>query len=118
MDRKKELKQQYKETPIEAGVYKITNLKNGKICVVSTRNVKTINGVKFSLENGGHTNKKLVEEWKMYGKEAFEFEVIEILKPKDDPYYNEKEELTKLEDKWLDILQPFGERGYNAEKKN
>lgn len=116
MDRKKVLKQQYREIPIEAGIYTITNKKNGKVCVVSTRNFKTINGVKFSLENGGYANKKLVEEWKEYGKDAFSFEIVEVLKPKEDPYYNEKEELAKLEDKWLDKLLPFGEKGYNNRK--
>ncbi|WP_312096426.1 GIY-YIG nuclease family protein [Niallia sp.] len=117
MDRKKELKQQYREIPIEAGIYTITNKENGKVCVASTRNFKTINGVKFSLENGGYANKKLVEEWKAFGKDAFVFEIVEVLKPKEDPYYNEKEELAKLEEKWLDKLQPFGDRGYNSEKK-
>ena len=43
-------------------------------------------------------------------------EVLEILKEKDDPYYNEKEELEKLEEKWLSQLQPFGDRGYHHEK--
>jgi len=118
MDRKKELKQQYKEIKIEAGIYKITNKVNGKVFVGSTRNLKTINGVKFTLENGGHTNKKLVEEWRNYGKGAFEFEILEVLKPTNAPYYNEKEELEKLEEKWLDTLQPFGDRGYNSNKKD
>ncbi len=117
MDRKKELKQQYQEIPIEAGIYTITNTKNGKVCVVSTRNFKTINGVKFSLENGGYANKKLVDEWKEYGKDAFSFEIVEVLKSKEDPYYNEKEELAKLEEKWLDKLEPFGDKGYNSQKK-
>lgn len=118
MDRKKELKMQYKEIPVEAGIYTITNKKNGKVCVVSTRNFKTINGVKFSLENGGYANRKLVDEWKQYGKEAFSFEIVEVLKPKkDDPYYNEKEELAKLEEKWLEKLQPFGDSGYNSRKE-
>ena len=113
MDRKKELKQLYKETPVEAGIYLIKNRENGKLFVGSTRNLKTLNGVKFTLENGGHTNNGLAAEWKEYGKDAFTFEVLEVLKKKNDPYFNEKEELGKLEEKWLAELQPFGERGYN-----
>ncbi|MCM3216498.1 GIY-YIG nuclease family protein [Niallia taxi] len=115
MDRKKELKQLYKETPIEAGIYLIKNTENGKLFVGSTRNLKTLNGVKFSLENGGHMNKQLVAEWKQFGKDTFTFEVLEVLKKKDDPYFNEKEELGKLEEKWLEELQPFGGRGYNKQ---
>jgi hypothetical protein len=116
MNRKKELKQQYKEIKIEAGVFKIKNTKNDKIFIGSTRNLKTLNGTRFSLENGAFTNKMLQKEWSEFGKDAFEMEVLEILKEKDDPYYNEKEELEKLEEKWLSQLQPFGERGYHHEK--
>lgn len=50
MNRKKELKQQYKEIPIEAGVFQIKNTVNNKIFIASTRNFKTLNGPKFSLE--------------------------------------------------------------------
>ncbi|SFC85605.1 GIY-YIG catalytic domain-containing protein [Bacillus sp. OV322] len=113
MDRKKELKQQYKEITIEAGVYQIKNTGNQKIFVGSTRNLKTLNGVLFSLENGVNFNKKLQAEWKEFGKNAFTIEVLEVLKKKDVPYYNEKEALGDLEKKWLEKLQPFGERGYN-----
>lgn len=113
MDRKKELKQLYKETPIEAGVYQIKNNKNNKIYIGSTKNLKTLNGLKFMLENGGGTNKKLQKDWSHFGKDAFSFEILEILKKKDDLYYNEKEALEKLEEKWLEQLQPYGERGYN-----
>lgn len=113
MDRKKELKQLYKETPIEAGVYKIENKQNGKVFIASTRNIKTLNGVKFMLNKGGHVNRELAKEWQALGEESFTVEVIEILKKKNDPYFNEKEELKKLEEKWLEEYKPFGEKGYN-----
>ncbi|MFE8698336.1 DUF2087 domain-containing protein [Cytobacillus sp. FJAT-53684] len=116
MDRKKELKQQYKEITIEAGVFQIKNTKNDKIFIGSTRNLKTLNGTKFSLENDSFSNKMLQAEWSQFGKEAFDIEVLEILKKQDNPYYNEKEELEKLEEKWLNQLQPYGERGYHQEK--
>ncbi|WP_445491647.1 GIY-YIG nuclease family protein [Niallia sp. 03133] len=113
MDRKKELKQLYKEMPIEAGIYKIQNKQNGKVFIGSTRNTKTLNGVKFMLNKGGHTNKELAAEWKQYGEQAFTVEVIDTVKKKNDPYFNEKEELKKLEEKWLEELQPYGVRGYH-----
>jgi len=113
MDRKKELKQLYKETPIEAGVYKIENKQNGKVFIASTRNIKTLNGVKFMLNKGGHVNRELAKEWQALGEGSFTVEVIEILKKKNDPYFNEKEELKKLEEKWLEEYKPFGEKGYN-----
>lgn len=117
MDRKKVLKQQFKETTVEAGVYQIKNTVNNKILVGSTRNLKTLNGIKFSLETNGYTpNKELQQEWNEYGKEVFVFEILEKLKKKDDPYFNEKEALLSLEEKWLEKLQPYGERGYNQKK--
>ncbi|WP_400164412.1 GIY-YIG nuclease family protein [Brevibacillus sp. TJ4] len=115
MDRKKELKQLYKETPVEAGVYQIRNTENNKIFVGSTRNLKTLNGLRFSLEAGMSVYKGLQQEWNRYGKDAFAFEVLEVLEKKKDPYFDEKRELEKLEAKWLERLQPYGERGYNHE---
>lgn len=116
MNRKKELKQIYKETVIEAGIYQIKNTINGKVFIGTTRNLKTLNGKKFELEAGSNTNKVLQEEWNQYGKDAFIIEPVELLKKKEDPNFNEKKELEKLEDKWLEELQPYGERGYNKEK--
>lgn len=114
MNRKKELRQQYKEIPIEAGVFQIKNTVNNKIFVASTRNFKTLNGTKFSLETNGYTsNKELQKDWNEYGKDAFTFDILEKLKKSDNPYYNEKKALADLEEKWLEELQPYGERGYN-----
>ncbi|HHY74849.1 MAG TPA: GIY-YIG nuclease family protein [Bacillus bacterium] len=118
MDRKKELKQLYIEIPIEAGIYQIKNSKNEKIFIGSARNIKMLNGVKFQLETGTHNNKVLQEEWNQFGKDAFTIEVLESLKKKDDPYFNEKEALLELESKWLEHLQPYGERGYNSKKSH
>lgn len=113
MDKKKELKNLYKEIKITAGIFQIKNLKNQKTFIKSSRNLKTMNGQHFQLEHGGHPNKKLQQEWNEFGKEAFVFEVLEVLKPQEEAYFNEKDALKKLEEKWLDQLQPFGESGYH-----
>jgi len=114
MDRKKELKLQYKESAVDAGVYQIKNTINQKILVGSTKNLKTLNGIKFMLETNGYTtNKELQKEWNQYGNEAFIIEVLEVLKKSEEPYFNEKEALLALEEKWLEKIQPYGERGYN-----
>lgn len=114
MDRKKELKQQYQEIAIIAGVYQIKNHVNGKVFIESTRNLKTINGVKFSLDNQSFINKELQADWLKYGKDAFTIEILETLKKEyESPYFNEKEALKELEQKWLEQLKTTGERGYN-----
>ncbi|MFB7139000.1 MULTISPECIES: GIY-YIG nuclease family protein [unclassified Bacillus (in: firmicutes)] len=114
MSRKKELKMQYKETKVQAGIYQIRNVKNEKIFIVSTKNLKTINGKKFELEAGSCTNQALQQEWNEYGKESFVFEELEVLKEEDISPLGIKGDLKKLEEKWLEKLQPFGERGYNS----
>lgn len=82
MDRQKELKQIYKETPIQSGVYKITNTTNNKIYIGSTNNLKRLNGVQFMLKMSNHTNKALQEDWNKFGESAFEIEILEVLKKK------------------------------------
>lgn len=116
MDRKKELKQLYKETKVEAGVYQIRNTVNNKVFIGSTRNLKTLKGKRFELEVGTNTNKVLQSEWNQYGKDAFSFEVLEVLKPKETGFFDAKRELKKLEEMWLEKIQPYEERGYNRMK--
>ena len=114
MNRRKELIMQYKEIKTEAGIYQVRNTKNNKVLVVATPNLKTING----RRGGGYLNKQFQEEWIQYGEDAFVFEVLEVLKEKEEGYFDKQDELKKLEKKWLEKLQPYGERGYNKEKVN
>lgn len=116
MDRKKELKQAYKEVKVEGGIYVISNKENGKKFVASTRNFKTLNGTKFMLETGTHTNRLLQEEWNQFGKDAFEIERVEILKNKENQYVDDKKELEKLLQKRIEQLQPFEENGYHTKR--
>lgn len=118
MDRRKQLKQAYKETPRPMGVYQIVNNKNQKIYVGSSLNLPgKFNSNRFQLELQSHYNKALQEDWNLYGEDSFSFEVLENL----DPHEFEKEywpkALAELEDKWLDKLQPFQEKGYNKQKR-
>jgi len=113
-DRKRELKQQYKEMKIDAGVYQIRNTRNGKILVASTRNLRTLNGKRMQLKEGGtFFTKILQEELKVYGSEAFVIEVLDVLEKPEEEYFDEKEALKKLEKQWLEKLQPYGDQGYN-----
>ncbi len=65
------------------------------------------------LEMGMHPNHMLQQEWKEYGSDVFVFEVLEVLKRSDGPAFDLRDELKKLEKKWLEQLQPYGERGYH-----
>jgi precorrin-6B methylase 1 len=113
MNRKRELKQQYKEIKIDAGVYQVKNIQNQKVFITSTRNLKTLNGKLFMLKNGNFTNNKLQQDLNEFGADAFVIEVLEVLKKPEEGYFDEKDALKKLEEKWLEKVQPFGEDGYN-----
>ncbi|QDQ02042.1 GIY-YIG nuclease family protein [Lysinibacillus fusiformis] len=116
MDHKKELKEYYKEIKIEAGVFTMTNKQNNKIFVSSFNNLKRLNGFQFMLKTNTHSNKALQADYNTFGMEAFDIEVVEYLKKKEEGYFDAKKELEKLEQQWLDKLQPYGEHGYNTQK--
>ncbi|OFW81745.1 MAG: hypothetical protein A2201_07410 [Alicyclobacillus sp. RIFOXYA1_FULL_53_8] len=116
IDRKQELKQLAKETKILAGVYQVKNVDNQKVFIDSTPNLKTVEGQKFQLETGSHRNKALQEEWNKFGKETFVFEVLETLEEKPEGRLDVKDALKKMKKKWLDKVQPFGDKGYNPLK--
>lgn len=118
VDRRKELLQQYKEIKIEAGIYQIKNLKNQKILVESTPDLKTMTGKRMQLLGNVCRNKQIQEDWNQFGENAFSFEVLEVLDEKEEGIFDKKDELKKLKKKWLEKLQPYGDRGYNGRKPN
>ncbi|MHB1418386.1 MAG: GIY-YIG nuclease family protein [Bacillota bacterium] len=118
MDKRKELKMAYKLNPRPMGVYQIKNLVNGKIFLGSAMNIPgKLNGDRFKLASKGHPNKSLQTDWELYGPDQFTFETLETLKAEEIPEDKWPEAVLALEDKWLDMLQPYGEKGYNTPKK-
>lgn len=111
---KKELRKNYKQTPTAMGVYQIKNLITGKIFIGSSKNLPgRINRHKFQLKFGGEDIIELAEDYKKYGEENFSFDIIDQLKPKDEPGYDYTEDLEVLEELWKEKLQPYGDNGYN-----
>lgn len=111
---RKELQREYKERPKPAGVFQVRNLANGKILLGSSLNLEgPINSHKFMLKIGSHRNEELQQDWNKFGERKFVFEVLEVVKVKDDPNFNVVEELSLLEQIWLEKLRPFGDKGYN-----
>lgn len=112
---RKEIKRAYKERKKPAGVFQVRNTVNGKILLGSSLNLEGVfNGSRFRLTSGSHPNRELQKEWNLYGPERFVFETLEVVRETDDPNFNLDDELTLLEQIWLEKLQPFGERGYNS----
>ena len=116
METKKDIKREYKERKKPTGVFQVKNTVNGKVLLGSSLNSEgSLNKHKFMLSIGTHQNKAIQEDWNEYGSDKFVFEILEIVKIKDDPNFNLSDELTILEQIWLEELQPFGERGYNID---
>jgi hypothetical protein len=112
---RKELQREYKERAKPSGVYQVKNLANGKVLLGSSLNLEgLLNRNRFTLRNGSHPNKKLQKDWNELGPDQFVFEVLETVQVQDDSNFNIKDELTLLEQIWLEKLLPFGERGYNT----
>lgn len=93
-----------------SGIYKITNLVNGKIYVGSSCNIKRRwDEHKYELSHNTHSNGHLQKAYNKYGKNNFSYEIIEECDEND---------LLKREQYYLDILKPFThtENGYNIQK--
>lgn len=118
MDRRKELKLAYKQNPPPMGVYQIKNSINGKIFLGSSMNLPgKFNSHRIQLNFKCHHNKALQEDWDLYGADAFTFDILETLKLEEISKDYWRDAISAMEDKWLITLQPYGENGYNKQKK-
>lgn len=98
------MKKTFISKPQSPGIYEIRNCVNEKVYVgqASRLNARAAQHEK-SLMNGTHTNKHLQAAWNLYGPEAFEFTVLEVIA--------EKPLRDKAEQDLLDKL--FGDCCYN-----
>jgi len=114
----KQLKREYQEAPKEAGIFRITNTANGKIYLGSSLNLHgPLNKHRFVLSIGSHINRAMQADWLVHGEAAFVFEIVEQVKPSDNPGFKVEDELELLEQIWIEKEQPFSERGYNEGRK-
>lgn len=116
--KRKEAIREYKMSHRPMGVFQIVNNRNGKVFIDSSTNIPgKINRHRFALNAGSHSSKALQSDWNQSGEDAFEFEVLEPVEPRDDPKYDYKADIDVLEDLWLEKIEPYGDKGYNERKK-
>lgn len=112
---RQDLKREYKERRKPAGVFQIKNTANGNVYLGSSLNLEgPLNKHRFMLIMGSHINARLQHDWNTFGPDKFVFEILEVVRVKDDPGFSVEDELTLLEQIWIEALQPFGEKGYNV----
>lgn len=100
------------ETPI-LGIYSVTNKINGKIYIGQSIDIER----RWQQHKYSNGNIILRNAIKKYGIDNFEFKILEKITPNNKSKIEITEELTKLEQKWFDIEEPFlKENGYNIQK--
>lgn len=94
----------------KGGVYKITNLITGDFYVGSTVNFKRrLANHKSPCTHSFYDNRRLYQEIYEYGRENFEFEVLECC----------TENLVECEQKWISELKPtYNTRSAKMDKEN
>jgi hypothetical protein len=108
-------KQQYLQTITRAGVYAIRNLVTGRALVAGSTNVQgALNRHLFELRQGTHRNRLLNQEWSLHGESSFNFEVLDTVKPNEDPAFDLARELADLVALWRDEIPCQDETGYET----
>lgn len=119
MTDKQTLKRQYLEVKTRAGVYAIRNRITGRALVAGSNNAEgTLNRHRFELRIGSHRNAKLTQDWAEHGEDSFNFEVLDRVKPNEDPAFNAAQELEALVSLWQQEIPCTGEQGYDTLKGN
>lgn len=101
-----ELKRQYKEAHPPMGVYAIRNLTTGQCYVQASMNVEAaMNRDRFELRLKGHRNSALLRDWQEHGADNFRFEVLDLLKKREEPDFDYKAELALALALWREELK-------------
>jgi hypothetical protein len=112
---RKELVKEYKNTLRPMGIVQVKNSKNGRAYLAASLNTPgTINSIRFQLRMGTFLpSPALARDWKEMGEENFVIDVLDELRPVDDPAYDYQEDLKELEAMWREKLKLSGALGYH-----
>jgi hypothetical protein len=114
VDRKKELKEQYKQMKTDMGIYVIECKLNNKYYLETTQNLKgKMNSSRFQLDMGSFRNYELQKDWKEYGAENFQISVLEQLEyDKDESKTDYSQELEIMKAIWEEKLAKENKQSY------
>ena len=108
--RRRELTEEYRQNPPEAGIYQLVNTRTGRIFLGSAVNLPSVcSKLEFSQRTGtvSALDRKLWADLTEYGADAFTFEVLEVLdvSPNATPA-SIRDDLATLEVLWREKLDP------------
>jgi hypothetical protein len=107
---KSEIKKAYKQSLRPMGVYRIKTLGHDKIFIGLAADLQArFNRHKAELKFGNHRNKALQEIWNASGESSFEFEILDVLDPKEKDQSDHNEELKVLTEMWIQKFQKAGQ---------
>lgn len=79
------------------GVYAIRDRESGRVLLGASRDVHAaLNRARFELRMRSHSNRALQAQWDSSGPERFAFEVLELVKQRQDPDHDYAGELKAL----------------------
>lgn len=107
--RRRELAREARDAFPQMGIYAIRNAVARTVRVAASRNVPAaINRTRFELERQGCRDLPLQQEFDRHGPDAIVFEVLELVKQRDDPSFDYAAELDTLLQLWTSELAPAG----------
>lgn len=106
-ERRRALREQYRQRAVVGGVYRIRNTENGRFLMEADENMDGAeNGFRFAVMTTGFSRpdlRNMTEDWKQYGKDAFVFERLELLEKEEAQTMQEfREELDVLLELWTE----------------
>ena len=80
------------------GIYAIHDCASGHLLLGASRNVHaSLNRARFELRIGKHADRVLQAEWNRSGVDGLAFDVLELVKERDDAHFDYAGELKALE---------------------
>ncbi|TFW10267.1 GIY-YIG nuclease family protein [Oxalobacteraceae bacterium OM1] len=101
MNDTRHLTKAYKASAPPMGVYAIRNRINQRYFLGASLNLDAAqNRHRFELGMRGHRSAALQRDWLAHGAEAFEFEVVDMVRPRSEPGIDYQAELDALLELW------------------
>lgn len=113
-NRKKEMKEKYKQTKPQMGLMIIRNIKDNKCYIEGVKDLKSVmNSARFKLESGNHPNTELQKRWNEIGPSFFKLEILDYLNyNKDEMKADYKDDLQALRAMWMEKIARSGMEFY------